>query len=171
MGLEFNFCKYILNEMVENVEWKKKEKFLMYPRFLQLILNIKHPDIERNGETLDVKSLGSNTFGPTKQNRKGKFMFQGKYSLVKFGNFAEVGDVSSPESSSDHIETKEDVITVFDHEEERVPPVTIVAEEHDHLTFVEVQSDYIRMKMREMILMMLRLLVMMMIFLVVMCRV
>ena len=34
MGLEFNFSKFILNEMVGNVEGKKKEKFLMYPRFL-----------------------------------------------------------------------------------------------------------------------------------------
>ena len=34
------------------------------------------------------------------------------------------------------------MITVSDHIEERVPLITIVAQEHDHLTSMEVQSDY-----------------------------
>ena len=61
----------------------------MYPRFLQLIINNSYPEIKQGGETLDMKSLGSNTFGLMKQNRKGKFMFVGKYPLVKFGLFVE----------------------------------------------------------------------------------
>ena len=32
--LEFNFYKYIVDELIGNVEGKKREKFLMYPRFL-----------------------------------------------------------------------------------------------------------------------------------------
>ena len=33
-GFDFNFSRYILNEMVRNVEVKKEDKFLMFPRFL-----------------------------------------------------------------------------------------------------------------------------------------
>lgn len=142
MGLEFNFSKYILNEMIRNVEGKKRDNFLMYQIFLQLIINNKHLKIQKRGETLHMKSLGSSTFGLMKQNLKGKFIFQGKYMLVKFGKFAEVSDSSATESSSFHMETEDDVITTTEDEEQHVPLNTIVAEEHNQMKNVEVQSDY-----------------------------
>ena len=61
---------------------------------------------------------------------------------MKFGAFSELSDSSESEEFSDHLESEDDVITVPEHEDERVPPVTIVAEEHDNLKNVEVQSDF-----------------------------
>ena len=115
VGLDFNFSIFILNGMVGNIEGKGKNKFLMFPRFLQMIFNNKHPEIMRRGETLNVKSLGANTFSLMKQNRKGKFMFEGKYPLVNLGQFAEDRDSSSIESSFEFIETEDDVITTSEH--------------------------------------------------------
>lgn len=126
-GLDLYFLRFILNEVVGNVEGKRKDKFLMFPRFLQMIFNVKYPKIEKRGETLDLKSMGSSTFGLMKQKMKGKFMFQGKYPQVKFSQFAEVSDSTETESSSDRMETKEDVITASEHEEGPVPLVEIVA--------------------------------------------
>ncbi|CAI9284073.1 unnamed protein product [Lactuca saligna] len=71
MDLEFNFSRYVLNEMKNNLQEKRKDKFLMYPRFLQMIFDNQYPDIERKGQSLDLKSLGANTFCLMKQNRKG----------------------------------------------------------------------------------------------------
>lgn len=84
----------------------------MYPRLLQLIINNQFSEIEKEGENLDMKSLGSTTFGLMKQNRKGKYFFEGKYPLVKFGMFAELKDASESSDSSDHLESEDNVVTV-----------------------------------------------------------
>ncbi|CAI9284378.1 unnamed protein product [Lactuca saligna] len=95
MDLDFNFSKFVFNEMKSNLEWKKKDVFLMYPRFLQMIIDDQHLDLERTVETLDTQSLGPKSFGLTKQNRKGsKIVFRGTNPLVKFGKFAENEEAS-----------------------------------------------------------------------------
>lgn len=94
MGLDFKFSKFILKEWIVNIKGKKRDKLLMYPRFLQVIINNKFLETEKEGETLDVKSLASNTLCLMKLNRKGKYMFEGKHPLVKFGIFAESSDES-----------------------------------------------------------------------------
>ena len=33
-GIEFNFSKFILHEMILNIKGNKRDKFFMYPRFL-----------------------------------------------------------------------------------------------------------------------------------------
>ncbi|CAI9295547.1 unnamed protein product [Lactuca saligna] len=70
MDLDFNFSKFVFNEIKSNLWWKNKDVFLMYPTFIQMIFDDQHPDLERTGETLDMKSLGPNSFGLMKQNRK-----------------------------------------------------------------------------------------------------
>lgn len=42
MDLEFNFSRFVLNKMKNNLEGKRKDKFLMYPRFLQMIFDRKY---------------------------------------------------------------------------------------------------------------------------------
>ena len=42
-GLTYNFSKFIFDSMVENIH-RKKHKFLLYPRFLQMIINITPQD-------------------------------------------------------------------------------------------------------------------------------
>nr|KAJ0190683.1 hypothetical protein LSAT_V11C800448390 [Lactuca sativa] len=67
--------------------------------FLQMIFNEKYPQIERTYDTLDMKALAPNTFGPMKQSRKAvKFAYQGLKELVKFGAFVEVEDTPTVSS-------------------------------------------------------------------------
>nr|KAJ0208324.1 hypothetical protein LSAT_V11C500263370 [Lactuca sativa] len=100
-GLDFNFFRYILNEM----------------------------------------SFGSTTFGLMKKNRKGKFMFEGKYPLVIFSQFTEVSSASETKISSSFEKTEDEVIIVSKHEEEPVAPVVIVFEEHVPVTNKEENDD------------------------------
>ncbi|CAI9293663.1 unnamed protein product [Lactuca saligna] len=72
VGFEFNFSKFIMNEMILNLEGIKRDKFCMYPRFLQIILNVTHPELERGNDTLNFKSIGPSAFGLMKQKRGGK---------------------------------------------------------------------------------------------------
>lgn len=142
--VDFNFSKFIQHEMILKVEGNKRDKFLMYPRFIQLILNVKHPEIKRGRETLDIKYVGSSAFGLMKQNRSGKLNFVEIYPLIKFGIFAEESDQSKSDSLSCPTETDDVIIFASEHktEESRVSHVAIVAEEHDRLQNVEVESDF-----------------------------
>ncbi|KAL6557092.1 hypothetical protein OROMI_017442 [Orobanche minor] len=72
--LEFNFSKFIFSEMVSNIETNdsKKKLFLMYPRFIQMILDAKYPPFVNSTFILDLKPLGSNSVGAMHQNSKSK---------------------------------------------------------------------------------------------------
>ena len=93
MDWDYNFSKFVFEEMKSNLVGKKKGLFLMFPRFLQMIFNEKYPQIERTLDTLDMKALGPNTFGLMKQSRKStKVAYQGLKNLVKFGKFFVIED-------------------------------------------------------------------------------
>ena len=94
MDWEFNFSKYVFEEMKSNILGKKKDLFVMYPRFLQMIFDARYPHIEQSSDTVDMKALGPSTFGLMKQSRKNsKVAYQGKKPLEKFGRFAETAEV------------------------------------------------------------------------------
>nr|KAJ0216265.1 hypothetical protein LSAT_V11C300108330 [Lactuca sativa] len=102
----------------------------MYPRFLQIFIE-KYPQIERSFDFLDMKDLGPNTFGLTKQSRKtAKVAYQWLKELVKFGKFAEVentpaGSSINAEASEEHVAPKPkfqfafEKIVVSDDEEDQ----------------------------------------------------
>lgn len=95
MDWDYNFSRYVFEEMQSNLQQKKKDLFLMYPRFLHMIFNEKYPSIERTPNTLDVKALGPNTFGLMKQSRKAaRVAYKGLKELVKFGRFSEREEAS-----------------------------------------------------------------------------
>ena len=90
MDWDFNFSKYVFDEMKGNLGAKKKAVFLMYPRFIQMILDEDYPMIERTGEMLDIKALNPSTFGLMKQSKASRTgSFQGLRPLQKLGRFAE----------------------------------------------------------------------------------
>ncbi|CAI9300132.1 unnamed protein product [Lactuca saligna] len=87
--------RYVLNEKKNNLQRKRKDTFLIYPRILQMIINAKYLELKGSGDTLDLKSLGLSTFGLMKQNRKVlKCVFQGTKPLEKFVCFADIGIVA-----------------------------------------------------------------------------
>ncbi|CAI9298701.1 unnamed protein product [Lactuca saligna] len=133
-GIEFNFSKFILHELIPNLEGNKRDMFLMYPRFLQIIFNVMHPELQRGNATLDLKSVGPSAFGLMKQKRGGNFFFEGKFPLIKFGIFEE-SDRSDSEDQSIPTEFEDVVFSTSELEIEEVhdSPTTIVAEEHDRL--------------------------------------
>ncbi|CAI9300211.1 unnamed protein product [Lactuca saligna] len=84
--------------------------------FLHIIFNVMHPEIERGNETLDLKSVGPIAFGLMKQKRAGKFAFEGKFPLIKFGIFADDSDQSESENLSIPAETEDVVISISELE-------------------------------------------------------
>ncbi|CAI9269372.1 unnamed protein product [Lactuca saligna] len=107
VGFDFNFSKFIMHELILNLEVSKGDKFLMYPRFFQIIFNVMHPELRRGNETLDLKSVGSSAFGLMKQKR---------------------GERSIPMESEDIVHSTSEL----EIEEVHDSPSVVVAEEHDH---------------------------------------
>ncbi|CAI9271928.1 unnamed protein product [Lactuca saligna] len=132
-GFEFNFSKFIMNEMILNLEGSKRDKFWMYPRFLQIILNVTHPELQRGNDTLDFKSISLSAFGLMKQKRGGKFVFEGKFALIKIGIFKEDVREESEEQSMP-MENEDISHSPSEPEVEEIhnSPTTYVADEHDN---------------------------------------
>ncbi|KAL8244166.1 hypothetical protein R6Q59_010424 [Mikania micrantha] len=42
LGVDFNFSKIIFQDMHANIKGKRKERFLVFPRFLQIVINKRH---------------------------------------------------------------------------------------------------------------------------------
>ena len=86
MGWNYNYSKYIFNGMKANLEGVRKNMFLMYPRFLQMIFDSRYPQLHKTVNILDMKPMAPNSFGMVKAVRKkSKTEFQGLHQLEKFG--------------------------------------------------------------------------------------
>ncbi|KAI3739302.1 hypothetical protein L2E82_29705 [Cichorium intybus] len=125
MNWDYNYSRYVFEEMLSSFQQKKKNLFLMYPRLLQMIFNEKYPQMERTPNTLDLKALGPNTFSLMKQVTKAKASYQGLKKLVKFRRFAdaeETLEANMPETNMETPKTKfvfsiEEIVNVVDDEE------------------------------------------------------
>ncbi|KAJ0870678.1 hypothetical protein HanRHA438_Chr11g0503141 [Helianthus annuus] len=115
----FNYSKYVLEAMKRNVLGVRKDKFLMYPRFLQMIFNARYPELEKSGNTLELKPMGPACFGALTSKKGTEKKFEGLIPLEKFGQFSETEDVAA------------DPMIVQPVQENVVPANAIVAEEHD----------------------------------------
>ncbi|KAM0061452.1 hypothetical protein Hdeb2414_s0004g00136261 [Helianthus debilis subsp. tardiflorus] len=67
----------------------------MYPRFLQMILIARYPELVRSGNTLELKPLGPACFGALTPKKCTEKRFEGLIPLEKFGQFAETEDVAA----------------------------------------------------------------------------
>ncbi|MFS8018182.1 hypothetical protein Hanom_Chr15g01389141 [Helianthus anomalus] len=105
--------------MKRNVTGVRKDKFLMYPRFLQMIFNARYPDLVRSGNTLELKPMGPACFGALTPKKGTEKKFEGLIPLEKFGQFAKTEDVAADPHAvqgvaDDELETEVLTITYDD---------------------------------------------------------
>ncbi|MFS7980350.1 hypothetical protein Hanom_Chr10g00938401 [Helianthus anomalus] len=91
----FNFSKYIFEGMKRNVTGVRKDKFIMYQRFLQMIFNARYSDLTRSGDTLELKPMGPSCFAALTTKKGIEKKFEGLIPLEKFGQFAETEVVAA----------------------------------------------------------------------------
>ncbi|KAF5818050.1 hypothetical protein HanXRQr2_Chr02g0060301 [Helianthus annuus] len=125
----FNYSRYILEAMKRNAIGLRKDKFLMYPRFVQMILNERYPELKRYGNTLELKPMGPSCFGALTSKKGTEKKFEGLLELEKFGQFAETEDVG------------ENPVMARSVPERSVSARAIVAEEHDIPRRVEGEPE------------------------------
>ncbi|KAK1429967.1 hypothetical protein QVD17_12353 [Tagetes erecta] len=68
-GAKGESSKLIYNYMLENIHATKAGKWLMYPRFVQMVLNDKLPNLPVVGEVLKIWEMHSRIFGDCKSVR------------------------------------------------------------------------------------------------------
>ncbi|KAJ0796987.1 hypothetical protein HanPI659440_Chr04g0168661 [Helianthus annuus] len=89
----YNYSKYVFEGMKRNVIGVRKDQFVMYPRFLQMIFNARYSDLERTGNTLDLKPMGPSCFGALTPKKGTEKKFEGRIVIEKFGQFDEMEEV------------------------------------------------------------------------------
>ncbi|KAJ0839389.1 hypothetical protein HanPSC8_Chr14g0606221 [Helianthus annuus] len=120
----FNYSRYILEAMKRNAIGLRKDKFLMYPRFVQMILNERYPELKRSGNTLELKPMGPSCFGALTTKKGTEKKFEGLIELEKFGQFAETEDIGENPVMARSVTAR-----------------AIVAEEHDIPRTVEGEPE------------------------------
>ncbi|GJS78423.1 hypothetical protein Tco_0728304 [Tanacetum coccineum] len=92
---KYNFSRMIFEHMVSNIS--SPHKFLMYPRFIQICLDMQRNQLQQHSRTYPVPSLSNKVFNNMKRPTKG-------YSGQEVALFPTMLDVTEPSTSpSDHI--------------------------------------------------------------------
>ncbi|MFS7946162.1 hypothetical protein Hanom_Chr06g00532781 [Helianthus anomalus] len=83
---DYNFTTFIFDNMRRMLENPKKKIFMLYPIFVQMILDEKYPELVKSANLLNLKPMGPSCFDMVKRSRESakKHQFLGKYPLDKF---------------------------------------------------------------------------------------
>ncbi|GJZ93547.1 hypothetical protein Tco_0665612 [Tanacetum coccineum] len=90
----FNFSRLIFEHMVSNIS--SPHKFLMYPRFIQICLDMQRKQLQQHSRTYPVPSLSIKVFNNMKRPTKG-------YSGQEVALFPTMLNVSEPSTSPSRI--------------------------------------------------------------------
>ncbi|GJW17143.1 hypothetical protein Tco_0024579 [Tanacetum coccineum] len=91
---KFNFSRLIFKHMVSNIS--SPHKFLMYPRFIQICLDMQRNQLQQHSRTYPVPSLSNKVFNNMKRHTKG-------YSGQEVALFPTMLDVTEPSTSPSRI--------------------------------------------------------------------
>ncbi|KAJ0805453.1 hypothetical protein HanPI659440_Chr02g0050151 [Helianthus annuus] len=73
------------------LEDPKKKIFMLYPRFIQMILHNKHPKLVKGPNYINLSPIGPSCFENAYRNKRAKHHnFEGKFSLEKHGRFVDI---------------------------------------------------------------------------------
>ncbi|KAF5798864.1 hypothetical protein HanRHA438_Chr07g0308141 [Helianthus annuus] len=88
---DYNFSAFIFDNMKKMLDDPKKKIFMLYPRFIQMILDERYPTLVKGPNYINLKPMGSGCFENACKNKRAKHHnFEARYSLEKHGRFADV---------------------------------------------------------------------------------
>ncbi|KAF5773901.1 hypothetical protein HanRHA438_Chr13g0604701 [Helianthus annuus] len=88
---DYKFSAFIFDNMKKMLEHSKKTIFMLYPRFIQMILDQKHPEFIKGPNYVNLKPLGPSCFENAYRFKRAKqHNFIGKFPLEKHGRFSDV---------------------------------------------------------------------------------
>ncbi|MFS7968297.1 hypothetical protein Hanom_Chr09g00795791 [Helianthus anomalus] len=93
----YNFSAFIFDNMKKMLEDLKKKFFMLYPRFIKMILDVKYPELVKSTNHLNLKPMGPRCFEKVCKERKEKqHNFVGWIRLENHGRFGLVVPAPRP---------------------------------------------------------------------------
>ncbi|KAF5783128.1 hypothetical protein HanXRQr2_Chr11g0504311 [Helianthus annuus] len=87
---DYNFSAFIFDNMKKMLEDPKKKIFMLYPRFIQMILDERYPSLVKGSNCINLKPMGPGCFENACRNKRAKHHnFEGLFPLEKHGRFAD----------------------------------------------------------------------------------
>ncbi|KAF5781453.1 hypothetical protein HanXRQr2_Chr11g0483841 [Helianthus annuus] len=89
---DYNFSAFVFDNMKRMLENPKRKIFMLYPHFVQMMLDEKYPELVKSTNVLNLKPMGPSCFDTVKRNRETakRHQFLGKYPLEKHEKFGPV---------------------------------------------------------------------------------
>ncbi|MFS7946757.1 hypothetical protein Hanom_Chr06g00540061 [Helianthus anomalus] len=89
---DYNYSAFIFDNMKKMLENPKKKLFILYPRFIQMILDAKYPELVKSANLLNLKPMGPGCFATVNNNldTAKKYQFTRRIMLEKHGKFGPV---------------------------------------------------------------------------------
>ncbi|MFS8023725.1 hypothetical protein Hanom_Chr16g01454831 [Helianthus anomalus] len=131
---DYNFSVFIFDNMKKMLDDPKKKIFMLYPRFIQMILDEQYPTLVKGLDFIKLKPMGPGCFENACRNKRAKHHnFEARFQLEKHGRFADVVQ-GAPAAPAPPVVPVAPV----------PPPINAqIAEEHDvqHMQQVQWASD------------------------------
>ncbi|MFS7966891.1 hypothetical protein Hanom_Chr09g00779281 [Helianthus anomalus] len=88
---DYNFSAFIFDHLKKMLEDPKRKIFMLYPRFIQMILDEKHPELVKVPNYINLKPIGPGCFENAYRAKRAKqHNFVGKFDLEKYSRFGDV---------------------------------------------------------------------------------
>ncbi|KAJ0795666.1 hypothetical protein HanPI659440_Chr04g0153091 [Helianthus annuus] len=88
-GWDYIFSAFIFDNMKKMLDDPKKKIFMLYPRFIQMILDDRYPALVKGPNFINLKPMGPGCFENACRNKRAKYHnFEGRFALEKHGRFA-----------------------------------------------------------------------------------
>ena len=98
LNKRFNFSRLIYEEMVENIKGKPKDKFLLYPRFLQMFFDRYYPLFPHTGPLCELTPMDIKIFSHSRK-------YKSKNAIIEtrlFGHPLDVNYLPPPGNAVRH---------------------------------------------------------------------
>ncbi|KAJ0715514.1 hypothetical protein HanPI659440_Chr13g0502051 [Helianthus annuus] len=90
-GWDYNFSAFIFDNMKKMLDDPEKKIFMLYLRFIQMILDDRYPTLVKGPNFINLKQMGPGCFENACRNKRAKHHnFEGRFALEKHGRFANV---------------------------------------------------------------------------------
>ncbi|KAJ0524692.1 hypothetical protein HanHA300_Chr09g0303451 [Helianthus annuus] len=88
---DYNFSAFIFDNMKRMLDDPKKKIFMLYPRFIQMILDERYPLLVKGPNFINLKPMKPGCFENACRNKRAKHHnFEARFPLEKHGRFADV---------------------------------------------------------------------------------
>ncbi|KAM0046611.1 hypothetical protein Hdeb2414_s0009g00318541 [Helianthus debilis subsp. tardiflorus] len=90
-GWDYNFSAFIFDNKKKMLDDPEKKIFMLYPTFIQMILDDRYPTLVKGPNFINLKQMGPGCFENACRNKRAKHHnFEGRFALEKHGRFANV---------------------------------------------------------------------------------